>query len=187
MPFKPLARFSGALLVALALSSCSSSQTRELPGGLKVTPIAVEQSDANDILGLRMWRFNVTLPQPGQRLVCDLEVRQKGKPTQSLGGIDIEPFAQSKDSQETLLIGLHPLNDSWDSSEQIKTLVRIGGTTTSGIKKNPFKNYGLAYGDAEPQPDGSFLLMAGTKGAARWPSPLGNEVTLVLILKFVKD
>ncbi|RYX80531.1 hypothetical protein EON83_28115 [bacterium] len=186
-----LRRTCEGLLAAVLLSSCAVSQpTTYLPNDLKVTPVATEPNDMADILELKTWRLNVTSVKVGQTLDCDLELREKGKPAQSVGGIVISPIGTN--SQPEILIGLHPLGDCWNNSGQMKTFVRASGVSVNsictGVNTNPFKHYSLASGLPVPLADGSFLLMAGNKDkSAQWPSDKQNDLTLVCTLKLKND
>ena len=129
-----------------------------------------------------MWKFNVTLPNPEQMLICNVEIRRNGKSIKRAGGVGVGPF---KETQAEVVVGLHPLSDSWSKSDKFKSWVRIGPNSGSSFEDNPFKVYSsTSSGNAELQQDGSFLLMVGSKGkSAIWPHEKENDVALVLTME----
>ena len=179
MQLKQLFQYSMVAIIC-GLASCkSSTPVQTLPSGLRVQVVPVEKSDIVQVLDVKMWKFIVTLPKPNQTLLCNLELRRKGKMFQTAGGVSVGPIS---DAQAEVFVGLHPLGDSWSKSDKFKSYVRVAGSGSSGIKNNPFKVFSsFGYGDAVLQKDGSFLLMVGSKGkSADWPLEDSNDIALVL-------
>ena len=130
-----------------------------------------------------MWKFNVTLPDPEQMLVCNVEIRRNGKSIKRVGGVGVGPFKET--TKLKCVVGLHPLSDSWSKSDKFKSWVRIGPNSGGNFEDNPFKVCSsTSSGNAELQKDGSFLLMVGSKGkSANWPHEKENDVALVLTME----
>lgn len=185
-------------LVPSLLSACNTDTTfpkqaaqaspeeHKLPNGLRVEILPAEKSDVARVLGVKMWKFKVTRPKAGQLLNCQLLVRRKGKAIATLGGVGTAEVTASQNPSIDVLIGLHPLKDSWSESDEVKSLIGTGSGGSPSVHKNPFKDLSIGYGDATLQKDGSFLLMVGDKQSTKWPQEKDNDLALVLVLKVEK-
>jgi hypothetical protein len=195
-----LSGFSFFLIAPLFLASCdkpkqvpkttasgavkpvqsSSGSMSRLANGLQIEVLPQEKDDITRTLEIKTWRFNVTVPRRGQSLDASLEIRRGGATVTTVSSIGVGPISDDTE----VVVSLHPLDDSWSDSDRFKSMLRIGANNGTGLTSNPFKNSGMASGNAEVMPDGSFLLMVGSRGkAARWPLEKDNDVALVLKLK----
>jgi len=119
-----------------------------------------------EILGMQMWRFHVVCNAPGALILHTISLRQNGQWVKEIsGGLSRWP-GDGGDTQ--MIVALYPLDGDLNTSDKLKTYVRIGGTKFSAIRDNPLHGrHGTAtLSVARRQDDGSFLLIQSSEGSS---------------------
>ncbi len=143
---------------------------------LQVTPLGAGYNEIAEILGMQMWRFHIVCDSPGALIFHTITLRKNGQWVKDISG-GLSRWSDGGDKQ--MIVALYPLDGDLNTSDKIKTYVRIGGTKSSSIGDNPMKGRHAitTLSVANRQHDGSFLLMqsSGTGG-----DPAENTLQLVL-------
>ncbi len=125
---------------------------------------------------MQMWRFRVVCASPGALLFHTIILRKNGQWVKEISG-GLCRWSDGGDKQ--MIVALYPLDGALNTSDKLKTYVRIGGTKSSSIGDNPMKGrHALTtLSVANRQNDGSFLLMRSSGGGS---DPAENPIQLVL-------
>ena len=158
-----------------AVPSIASQAASAWAKSVKITAVAVPETDESALLGLNMWRFAVTAPKPAHQVNMILEVQSKGKLPQGLLVMRINPqFGWPLNKRLNFFVGEYmPSGDHLEADSKVKyllkessfrptSLLEIGGNTSSSVVDNPFAgrhNWEL-FGAPEQRHDGSFALIA---------------------------
>lgn len=165
----------------LLLGSCRShpSVTIRTPDGIEVTARAyTKDSHLAKVLEAKAWKFHVTTPKRRGNYACMLEVRRKGKPAISLGGIGVGPDTE-------IVVVIEPGGTSFQHSSTLRIVRVLGEGTTylRAIYPNPFKSSSTTISKVgEPLEAGAFALISGGQYGARAPHK-GNDTVLVCIFR----
>jgi hypothetical protein len=165
-----------AVLMLLVATGCSAlpleGALRASTTEFQVTPVKASPSELDDILEIKRWKFQLTLPQPNQDdgfidLSYRLEVRQAGKaPRVLLASAD-----SHKDPSEELEVIMFPI-DYPDGQPQRWKVVLQGHGITYVIDTPVEASQGYTHSEqAKALPDGSFLLMEMAESGQTIPSP----------------
>jgi len=146
--------------------------------GLQITPLEVERDEIGEILGIQRWRFRVVALSDQDRIQHTIELREPGKPnmqvnygvTWTMGGRDRE-----------MVVAFYPIAGELRTAEKVKTYIRIGGSSSSRIWDNYFKELGGSSRSplATKLDDESLLLMEFSQ-TGNHPDPNGTKLVLTL-------
>ncbi len=150
---------------ATKTAETSPTTTASSPAGvdLQVTPIGAGHNEIAEILSLQMWRFHVACDSPGALIFHTITLRKNGQWVKELSG-GLCRWSDGGDKQ--MIVALYPLDGDLNTSDRLKTYVRIGGTKSRSIGDNPVKGRHAitTLSVASRQNDGSFLLMQSAGG-----------------------
>ena len=143
---------------------------------LQVTPIGAGHNEIAEILDMQMWRFHVVCDSAGALLFHTISLRKNGQWVKDISG-GLTRWSDGGDKQ--MIVALYPLDGDLNTSDKLKTYVRIGGAKSSSIGDNPMKGRHAitTLSVANRQNDGSFLLMQSSGGGS---DSTANLIQLVL-------
>lgn len=163
--------------VAVAKPAAKTSvAARQAPAALRVVALATKSDDVQEMLDVRTWQFDLSLPSDAKssKQFLVLEQWRKGRAPKSLLRFPLSGFPSSK--RFRVFIGLYPPGGGLTESKQVKyklhmrPLSRDGkvtnGLNMSDIIANPFDGMTMTYPSASgaiAQKDGSFLLVGTSK------------------------
>ena len=112
--------------------------------GLTLAPAPVDLNGDSKMLAslvdAHLWKFAAKLTKANTDVICDLEVREKGKPTEVLCTFAFKPFdMDGKTRQDYLHFGVLPMNGDLATGDKIKCQISAAGRTFGSIVDNPFK------------------------------------------------
>jgi len=167
----------------------STTKTAEIGPGrddLQVTPLGAGHNEIAEILGIRMWRFHLVCGVPGVMVLHTIDLRDKGQWAKQIAcGISRWP---DSDRDEQMTVALYPLDGDLNTSDKLKTYVRIGGATFSSVGDNPLKGrQGITtLSVANRQKDGGFLLMQSSD-SGHYPDENALQLVLKISLSKAED
>ena len=157
---------------------------------VEVTSVEVPKTDVSELLGLRMWKFNIVSTKPAHAVRCILEVQESGKPPRILAETGIDPqMGWPQDGHLTVFIGQYPLYDGQGAFTKAKYEVRVnpfptaaqveqGGNAVSSVLDNPLSALSVMnLNTPDRRPDGSFVLGHAQRTIRPMKSP--GDVALV--------
>ena len=156
-----------AALGVYAYSRVRFSQTYLLANGVQVTPIEVKADDTQQLLDVKLWKFDVYLPNPEKGDTVVLNLYQHGKFVKSLAG---GGFGPTRNPSHHLLVtvGLVPSVGDFSKPGQVKWLIRQNFGATSGAFGTPFQaSKSLSCNTQVEEADNLIYLMNGTDGGVR--------------------
>lgn len=156
--------------------------TYHLAGGIDVTPVEVQADDTAQVLSVKVWKFDVVVPDPERGYIFPVSLYRNGKRVQSLGGIGSSSTSGHWSSKHrTLFIGMVPVDGDFWQAHQIRAKYMIEGqNSSSNTFINPF-SLGMGLADRSQSFDGgkSICLMYGSRGYDDHGKPL-DDTALVL-------
>ncbi len=197
-----LALLSAGLVVALAFFGWSAKAKDEstfpLANGVQVTPIEVKPDDVAQLLDIKRWKFDVTLPKGKRTYVFPVSLYRNGTYVQSLGGASCSALSNwTGERHESLFIGMLPVSGDFMHANQINAKY---GHQEQGIyfyNTNTFANPFLRTSShttrieptAEPQAAekyGGICLMSGSVESSQQDQPPDN-VEIVMTFQEVPN
>ena len=162
--------------VAAKPAAKKSVATHRAPGAARVVALETKSDDVQELLDVRAWQFDVSLPSDSKSSKQFLAVEQwrKGRAPQNLLRLPLSGFPASR--RFRVFIGLYPPGGGLTESKQVKYKLHVrplgrdgkmtNGLNMSNIIANPFNGMTMTYPSASraiAQKDGSFLLVGTTK------------------------
>jgi len=136
-----------------------------------VTAQEVPRDDVADALDVRVWKFNVVVPD--NKRTCLLSVNQynRGKFVRQLGG---GGFQLSRQAHE-ITVSFTPESEDMGHAAQVRCLAKVTSGSVCSYFANPLRNLGgFADGVFVDQPNNRVYLIGGGKQAT---SPAGDNDT----------
>jgi hypothetical protein len=167
-----------------AETDATAAARRPAGADLQVTPLGAGHNEIAEILSLEMWRFHVVCAAPGALILHTISLRKNGQWVKEIsGGLSRWP---DRGGDQQMIVALYPLDGDLNTSDRLKTYVRLGGTKFSSIRDNPLKGrHGITtLSVAGRQQDGSFLLMQSSESGGRNAGE--NNMQLVLKISMSK-
>lgn len=186
-PIKLLLALLGAgSVTALAFFGWSAKAkedaTFHLANGVQVTPVEVKLDDMAQLLDVKIWKFDVYLPNPEEGNSLVLNLYQHGKRVKSLAG---GGFGPSRNPSHHLLvtIGIAPDGGDFSKAGQVRWMLQQNGGATRGAFVNPFQaSKGLGWNTQAVEADNLIYLMSGTNSSVSHGDARENDTTIALSL-----
>jgi len=166
--FVPIAMSLALAAVALGLfayTRAHAAPTYTLANGVEVTPMEVQPDDVGKVLGIKVWKFDVSLPDARQGIQLTLNLCQGGKIIHSVGGAGFVPMKGQRQRRYLLTLALAPDDGDFSRGKRIKYFLESQSGSTSGNFTNPLQgSNGLGYGpDDISTAENSIYLIGGGK------------------------
>ena len=174
-------------LVVLALglyayTRAHAAPTYRLANGIEVTPIEVKPDDMAQLLDVKMWKFDVYLPNPKEGDSLVLNLYQHGKRVKSLAGGWIGP-SRNPSPHLLVTVGFVPIGGASSKAHGIKWMLHQDGGGMSGVFVNPFQHSkGVGWSTQVAAADNLIYLMSGTDSNVTHGDARENDTTIALSL-----
>ena len=156
-----------AALVVYAYTRVHAAPSCHFANGIEVTPIEVPPDDVAKVLGIKIWKFDVFLPDDRQGLQLTLNLCHGGKIIRSVGGSGFIPMKGQRQNHYLITLGLAPDDGDFSRGKRIKYFVEGQSGATSGSFTNPLQgSNGLGCGpdDFSAEENSVYLIGGGKVG-----------------------
>lgn len=170
------------VLSLYAYTRAHAAPTYRLANGIEVTPIEVQPDDMAQLLGVKIWKFDVYLPHPekGESLVLNLY--QHGKCVKALAGGGFGP-SRDPSHHSLVTVAVAPIGADFSKANQAKWMIRQNGGAASGVFVNPFQNsQGLGWNTQVVEADSVIYLMDGINSGVSHGDARENDTAIALTI-----
>jgi len=151
-----------------AYKHAHAAPTYTFANGVEVTPVEVQPDDVGKVLGIKVWKYDVSLPSAKQGLQLTLNLCRTGKIIHSVGGVGFLPMkGQSSDRHLLLTLVMAPDDGDFSRGKRVRYFLESQSGSTNGDFTNPLRGsagLGLGPDDVSVVENSVYLIGGGRVG-----------------------